>query len=28
MCLVVLAHAAHPRWRLLLVGNRDEFHAR
>ncbi|WP_267117830.1 NRDE family protein, partial [Xanthomonas sacchari] len=24
MCLVVLAHAAHPRWRLLLVGNRDE----
>jgi len=28
MCLVVLALQSHPRWRLLLVGNRDEFHAR
>lgn len=28
MCLVALAWKAHPRWRLLLAGNRDEFHAR
>ncbi|MFC6841391.1 NRDE family protein [Xanthomonas theicola] len=28
MCLVALALQSHPRWRLLLVGNRDEFHAR
>ena len=28
MCLSVLAWNCHPRWRLLLVGNRDEFHAR
>ena len=28
MCLVALAWKSHPRWRLLLVGNRDEFHAR
>lgn len=28
MCLVALALESHPRWRLLLVGNRDEFHAR
>lgn len=28
MCLVSLAWKAHPRWRLLLAGNRDEFHAR
>lgn len=28
MCLVTLAWKAHPRWRLLLAGNRDEFHAR
>ena len=28
MCLVALAWNAHPRWRLLLAGNRDEFHGR
>ena len=28
MCLVAFAWKAHPRWRLLLAGNRDEFHAR
>ena len=28
MCLIALAWKVHPRWRLLLAGNRDEFHAR
>jgi uncharacterized protein with NRDE domain len=28
MCLIAFAWNAHPRWRLLLVGNRDEFHVR
>ncbi|MEL1265942.1 NRDE family protein [Pseudoxanthomonas putridarboris] len=28
MCLLALAWKTHPRWRLLLAGNRDEFHAR
>ena len=28
MCLVALAWKIHPRWRLLMAGNRDEFHAR
>jgi uncharacterized protein with NRDE domain len=28
MCLIALAWNAHPRWRLVLAGNRDEFHAR
>lgn len=28
MCLVAIAWKTHPRWRLLLAGNRDEFHAR
>lgn len=28
MCVVALAWKAHPRWRLVLAGNRDEFHAR
>lgn len=28
MCIVAFAWNAHPRWRLLLVGNRDELHAR
>lgn len=28
MCVIAFAWQAHPRWRLLLIGNRDEFHAR
>ncbi len=28
MCLIAFAWNTHPRWRLLLAGNRDEFHAR
>ncbi len=28
MCLIALAWKLHPRWRLLLAANRDEFHAR
>ncbi len=28
MCLIAFALHAHPRYRLVLVGNRDEFHAR
>lgn len=28
MCLIAFAWNAHPRWHLLLAGNRDEFHAR
>ncbi|MCK9489753.1 MAG: NRDE family protein [Xanthomonadales bacterium] len=28
MCVVAFAWQAHPRWRLLLIGNRDEFHGR
>lgn len=28
MCLIAFGWNAHPRWRLVLVGNRDEFHAR
>lgn len=28
MCLIAFAWNAHPRWRLLLAGNRDEMHAR
>lgn len=28
MCLIVIAWKAHPRYRLVLAGNRDEFHAR
>ncbi|HET6431391.1 NRDE family protein [Dyella sp.] len=28
MCLIAFAWQAHPRWRLLLLGNRDEYHAR
>lgn len=28
MCLVAFAWNVHPRWRLVLAGNRDEFHAR
>ena len=28
MCVVALAWNTHPRWRLLLIGNRDEAYAR
>lgn len=28
MCLVVVAHGMHPGHRLVVAGNRDEFHAR
>ena len=28
MCVVAFAWQCHPRWRLVLAGNRDEFHAR
>ena len=28
MCVIALAWNAHPRWRLVMAGNRDEFHAR
>ena len=28
MCLVALAWNVHPRWRLVVAGNRDELHAR
>ena len=28
MCVAALAWMAHPRWRLVAIGNRDEFHGR
>ncbi|WP_028920048.1 NRDE family protein [Pseudoxanthomonas suwonensis] len=28
MCVVAFAWESHPRWRFVLAGNRDEFHAR
>jgi hypothetical protein len=28
MCVIAFAWNVHPRWQLLLVGNRDELHAR
>lgn len=28
MCVIAFASNVHPRWRLLLIGNRDEAHAR
>jgi uncharacterized protein with NRDE domain len=28
MCVVATAFEAHPKWRLILTANRDEFHAR
>lgn len=28
MCLLAIAWKTHPRWRLVLAGNRDEFHGR
>src|SRR4051794_38720123 len=28
MCVLAFAWRAHPRWRLIVAGNRDEFHDR
>lgn len=28
MCVAAIAWLAHPRWRLVAIANRDEFHAR
>ncbi|HEU0079343.1 MAG TPA: NRDE family protein, partial [Longimicrobiaceae bacterium] len=28
MCLILLAHDAHPRYRLVVAANRDEFYER
>jgi uncharacterized protein with NRDE domain len=28
MCVAAVALAASPRWRLVMIGNRDEYHAR
>lgn len=28
MCVAALAWMAHPRWRLVAIGNRDEYHQR
>ena len=28
MCVLAFAWCAHPRWQLVVAGNRDEFHAR
>jgi hypothetical protein len=28
MCVAAVAFRAHPRWRLVVIGNRDEFHER
>ena len=28
MCVAALAWMTHPRWQLVAIGNRDEFHAR
>ncbi len=28
MCLILFAHRCHPRYRLVVAANRDEFHAR
>ena len=28
MCVAAIAWAAHPRWRVVAIANRDEFHAR
>lgn len=28
MCVAAIAWAAHPRWRMVAIGNRDEYHAR
>jgi uncharacterized protein with NRDE domain len=28
MCVAAIAWAAHPRWRMVAIGNRDEYHLR
>lgn len=28
MCVAAIAWEAHPRWRMVAIGNRDEYHAR
>lgn len=28
MCVVAIAWVAHPKWQLIVAGNRDEYHAR
>ena len=28
MCLIAVGYRAHPRWRLAVIANRDEFHGR
>lgn len=28
MCVAAIAWRAHPRWQLVVIGNRDEYHAR
>ncbi|MBS0482470.1 MAG: NRDE family protein [Proteobacteria bacterium] len=28
MCVAAIAWAAHPRWKLIAIGNRDEYHTR
>jgi uncharacterized protein with NRDE domain len=28
MCVVAIAFKAHPKWQLIVAGNRDEYHAR
>ena len=28
MCIISLAWQAHPRWKLVAIGNRDEMHGR
>jgi uncharacterized protein with NRDE domain len=28
MCIMAMAWNAHPRWQLVLIGNRDEYHGR
>jgi len=28
MCVAAIAFRAHPRWRMVVIGNRDEFHER
>ena len=28
MCVAAIAWLAHPRWQMVAIGNRDEFHGR